>query len=148
MNTQCVSLWRYPVGVAGIAIPVLLARLTSRWVSIRVTGEQLLLILLMWICGSVLWGVMWMLPGTGKNVAANHGGLGLAIALVLSWMALQDAKGGIVFALFLAIAGAIMGLLIGGFRTCFSDTEEPSDSQDDSAADDEERQDPPTTEEM
>lgn len=82
-----------------------------------VCGVSLLHMFLATLCASVLF-----LNSSGPNVVANHGGLGVLVGLVISFIFITPTKAGMIFFLFGAFPGVMFGLIIGVVRGSIAET--------------------------
>ena len=76
-----------------------------------VCGVALLHMLVATLCLNIV-----LLNTSGPNVVANHGGIGLLVGLVISFIFIAPLKGGLIVFLFGAFPGAVFGLVIGAIR--------------------------------
>ena len=100
-------IWRGTLAILGV---VLTAWALPQLLLARHSALALVLLFVAVICVVLL-----VVPAKGKNLIANHGGVGLLAACAVTGLLVSE-KGGILLVLFAAVMGAICGMTVGGMR--------------------------------
>jgi hypothetical protein len=105
------------IGLVGVLISAICLAPDGPFAGPDVCGVALVHIFLATLCLSIL-----LLNNSGPNIAANHGGIGLLVGLIISFIFDARLKAGMITFLMGAFPGALFGFVIGVFRDLNTET--------------------------
>ena len=109
------------IGLVGALISALCLAPVGPFAGPDVCGVALVHMFLATLCLSIL-----LLSTSGPNVVANHGGIGLLVGLIISFIFDAQLKAGMITFLMGAFPGALFGLVIGVYRAANAEVADES----------------------